>query len=342
MPSKPTKVFVDSDVLLFQAASAGEQVKYCYKDPEGNIIAEFNSAKDGKAWLDESEMMGCDIEFGYQGDLTELVREQYFVDKGFDECKKAWETAIDYMSKDLEQWNKGMKITYLISPATGLRNFRYDLATLHPYKGSRKDSRAPKYLEQLRSWVQSLPDVKSPKVRYEIDDVCLAYSQKNGENGLAVAVDKDVRTGVGCWVYHYGFMEEPEWSDPDTVGYLEYDGKKMSGLGYLFLLHQAVSGDQIDGYKGIPKFGAKKAYDLLSPYNNKPVSYMGEIIELCIEQYRKHFGDEHHYKHHETGEPITAKPYDLFLENLNMAYMVKSNKDSAEQSIMKYLGKDEV
>lgn len=339
---KPSKAFIDADVMLFQAASKGEQVVYTYHDSTGNEVARFNSAGAGKKWIEEVSTFGVDFEHGYEGDVKDLTRGQHFEDVGFEECKKAWEGSLKYLLEDINNFSEGIKHTILVSPASGLKNFRYDVGTLNPYKGNRKDTRLPKYLEETRKWVQGLSNVKSPRVRYEIDDVCLAYSQLNGEKGLAVAVDKDVRTASGCWVYHYGDMEEPEYSDPNTVGFLDWDGKKMRGLGYLFLFYQSCCGDIVDGYKGIPKFGPAKAFKLLKDYNNKPLIYMNEIISLCIKEYEKGFGKEYTYKSCLDDKEMIATPFDLFRENLNLAYMVKGDTDSAEKSVLKYLNKENV
>lgn len=341
-PKKPTVAFIDADVILYKAASSGEQVVYTYHDIDGEEVARFTSAEAGKKWLEEVEVFAVDFEFGYEGDIQDLTRQQHFEDKGFDKCKEAWENSIKYLLEDLNKFSEGIEYTILISPATGLKNFRYDVGTLHHYKGGRDKTRLPKYLEETRKWVQSLPNVKSPKVRYEIDDVCLAYAQLNKENGMAVAVDKDCRIAVGCWVYHYEDMDTPEFSEPDTVGFLDWDGKKMRGLGYLFLLYQALSGDSCDSYYGIPRFGPAKAYKLLKDYNNKPLTYMDEILKLCIKQYEKGFGEKYVYKSCLTGEEVEATPYDLFKENLTLAYMVKGDKDSVDKSVLKYLKKEDV
>lgn len=341
MPNKPTKAYIDSDVMLFQAASAGEKVNYVYYD--GSVpVARFESAKDGKNWLAEMELLGCDPEFGFGGDPDTLTRETEWVDVGFDECKEAWNSSFEFLEKDLLKWSPDIKITTLISPATGVENFRYAIADLKPYKGDRSKTRKPKYLEQTREYVQSLPNVKSPKSKLEIDDWCLAYAQRDGQDGLAVAIDKDVRTAKGCWVYHYGDMDEPEWSDDNTVGYVDWDGKKMRGLGYLFLLYQTCSGDSCDGYSGIPKFGAAKSFKLLSPYNNKPLSEMDQVLKACLVEYEKGFGKEYVYKSCLTGDNVTAAPYDLMKQNLSLAYMLKGSKDSAEKSVLKYLNREYV
>lgn len=344
MPKKPTKAFIDGDVILFTSASAGEQVVYTYKDKDDNEVARFNSADEGRKWIEETEAFGVDFQFGYDGDVLELVREQHFEDLGFDKCKDAWKTSTSYLEKDLKTFNKDITFNYYISAATGLRNFRYDLATIAKYKDNRSNTRKPKYLEELRAWCIEQDNVKAPKIKYEIDDMVNALAKKHGEDGLVISYDKDCQGISGAWFYMPDDYDEPVYSDPELVGKLTIDdyGKKVHGFGNLFWLWQCMASDTADNIKGCKGIGKKKAYDILKDYSEKPISYLPEVLAVVGKVFKKAYGDNYTYKHCYTGEEMTVGWYDVFKENLGLVMMLANQNDNVEKSILKYLDKEVV
>lgn len=322
-PQKPTHGFIDADMPLFMAASAGEQIWYVYKDEDGDEVARFDSAAKGKHWLGECEVFGVDMEFGYEGDLSALTRHTEYEIKDFKECTKAFESII-------KKWaaKAGVKeYTAYVSKGSGAENFRYAIATLHPYKEGRDGLRKPHHLEDLRKWCHSQPWCKKAVGLVEVDDITCAMAQRRGDKAVVIAGDKDAKQVVGTWYIIPDEMDEPVYSDPATVGYVEYNGKKAVGCGWLFLLEQTLEGDKADTYKGCTGIGDTKACDILSPFNHQPIEKLPEIVNIVAKVFEEKMGGEYTYINHHIGEKVIVSYKDVFIEMLKLAYMLKHKND---------------
>lgn len=340
MPKKPTKAFIDLDMLLFAAASAGEKVQYDYTDPSGKVVATFDSAEKGKRWLEEFKTFQADFEYNCECEPDELTRsDAYYVDKGVDECYKAFDSKLKTLLDDIKikDW-KGY-----VSAASGIENFRYSIATLFKYKGGRGKNRKPIHLEATRAYAVKNPNITAPKIAFEVDDLVNAMALRHGEDGMAYAQDKDVAGLSGAWFYCPTNYEEPVYSDPSVVGKLELreDGKVI-GWGTLFWLWQCLASDPVDNIKGCNKIGAKKAYEMLLPFSEKPRSELPEALKVVAKAFKKEYGEEYKYKHCYTGEDMLVSWYDVMKENLGLVMMLKDQNDSVEKSILKHLDKEYV
>lgn len=322
-PQEPTHAFIDADMPLFMAASAGEQIKYRYFH-EDELIAEFDSAAEGKNWIESIEIFGSDMEFGFEGDVEELERRTDYEIGDFRDCKKAFNNII----KDWAQQGGCEKYTAYVSKGSGAQNFRYDVATIKPYKTGRGDLRKPHYLEELRKYAHGLPHCKKTLGKIEVDDMVCAMAQRKGEQGVVVAGDKDARQVTGCWMIIADEMEEPIYSDPNTVGYLyENEKGKIMGHGWLFLLYQVLAGDKADTYGGCKGIGDKKALPILEPFNNNPISELPRVVNEVAKVFEKAYGNSYSYKNHHTGETVTVTWKEIMIEMINLAYMLKSKDD---------------
>lgn len=339
-PKNPTKVFIDLDVILFQAASAGEQVKYDYVNQDGEVVATFDSADKGKSWLEEFKAFSFDFEHGCEDDPETITRlDARYEDKGVEECYKAFDQALKGVLKEIgiDNWNG------YVSAASGLENFRYGVATLSKYKGERSKLRKPLYLEETRKYALQNPRIKAPKIAYEIDDYVNAMACKHGEDGMVYALDKDCQGITGAWFYCPTNYDHPIYSDPSIVGKLELRAdKKVIGWGTLFWLWQCLASDTADGIKGCKGIGAKKAYNILLPYSEAPREKLPDVLKVVAQTFRKAYGDEYEYKHCYTDEMVKVGWYDVMKENFTLVYMLKGKNDSAEKSILKYLDKEDL
>lgn len=318
--AKPVTAFLDLDSVLFSAASAAEQVIYIYINNEtGEEEARFEKAKDGKEWL---ELMSVVDD---AGDLYRRETEYEYRD-----VKEAYK-AFD---KEVERWVKAsecQKWTGYVSKNSGLPNFRHQLATLKPYKGSRSDTRKPYYLEHVRKYARKNPNIKTTIGAVETDDLVVARAEKLGQRGCVVSVDKDSRQVSGCWMLIIGEQDKPTFSSGKIVGRLRQKSKKkIVGMGYLFLLFQLLKGDSVDGIGGCKGVGDKGALEVLEPFSGKPLSELPNAIAAVCEEYKRVYGDEFKYKHHETKEEITATWKDILYENLRLLWMKRSKDDMAE------------
>lgn len=122
---------------------------------------------------------------------------------------------------------------------------------LPAYKAHRKDNAKPQVFWHLRAYAEDRYDARwFPTL--EADDVMGLYSTGNTIEGkrIIVSIDKDLQQIPG---YLYNPMHHE-------------DGIRLitEEAGDLFHLQQTITGDPQDGYKGIPKYGPKKAVKLLA------------------------------------------------------------------------------
>lgn len=321
---KPKYAYVDADMILFAAASIGEQVWYIYKDSKGKEVARFDNAKAGKDWLDLINDWGVDTIFGYEGDIDDLIRETEYEIKDFEDCKKAFK-------KGFKKWVKQSGCTNAvayISKGSGVENFRYKIATVKKYKGNRKDTHKPHYLEQLRKWAASQPYVKIARGSVEVDDVVCGLAQKKGKSACVAAGDKDSRGVTGCWFLIPDEMEKPVFSNPKIVGKIKKNEKgKVIGYGWLFWMHQTLTGDKADNYDGCKGIGDAKSYALLEPFSGVSSDHLDEVVSVVAEAYKKAYGKEYTYINHHTEQEVQASWKDIMIENLHLMYMRKTQND---------------
>jgi len=335
-PTKPEVAYIDNDVNLFKAANAGEKICYTYYD--GVIpVATFDSAAEGKRWLEEFEVFGCDPEFGYDGNPSTLVRETSYKDVGADKACDLYDLIMkDQIALIHSEVGSEIPIEIYVSPATSSKVFRHKIATLAVYKGKRT-TRKPKHLEAVRAHALKQPNTFAGTVGVEVDDEVQARAQRKGMRGLAVAGDKDIQTAVGCWILNTNQYKNIVYSDPSKVGHLEWDGKKVRGWGMLFLCFQSLGADKSDNILGVPKIGDKGAYDRLKEFSDLPFQAIYDVMDRVASCYEGYYGETHTYKHCTTGEELTKTWREIMAENMSLLYMLKNGKDSAEKSVMCYL-----
>lgn len=325
-PPQPKIVYMDLDAVLFAAASAGEQINYVAKTPEGEEVARFKSASEYKNWLATCEEFGIDMDFGFEGDFETLERHTEYEIKEFKECKKTFRSMVQTW---FERSGCEEMVGY-VSKASGEKNFRYAVATVQPYKGSRKESRKPHYLEELRKYVKGLPYMKTSRGSVEVDDVVCALAQRKGWRGCVMGVDKDARGSNNTHVFIPEEMEYPEFSSNKIVGRLYKSNKgKVQGLGTLFWLWQALAGDPVDKIPGCKGVGAEGAFKVLQEFDGVDVKYLPDAVKAVAEEFNKKYGTDYSYvyPHHETGEEIKATGMELFIEMSILVYMKKNQKD---------------
>lgn len=336
MPSKPEVTYADLDIALFISASSAEKIQYIYYDGDKEV-ARFGSAKAGKDWIEESEMMGCDIEFGFEGDFETLTREVEYIDLGVEKAYEVFDQLIDEYKK-----SAGTPVFKgYVSASTGAEVFRHKVATIKPYKGGRA-SRKPVHLEAVREYAINHHGFIQTKGSIETDDMTQALAQRADEKGQLLSLDKDSQTCVGCWLLNENYFDKPVFSDPTIVGWLEKSGDHVVGLGNLYLCYMGLVGDVVDAVVGVPRVGKAKAYELLREFSNKPADTLPDALSVVAKEYKKVYGDKHEYKHWKTGEKITRGWYEMMLEQFTLLYMLKGSNDDVEKSILVHLDREKV
>lgn len=178
---------------------------------------------------------------------------------------------------------------------TGRNNFRDSVATERTYKGGRLRDK-PYHYHNIRNYLMGLYGARVCD-GWEADDEITALMAGDSfaiarlteresakgrgspelpsgvESGLpkkvvCVSRDKDLRQAQG-WHYSYPCGNQPEipLMCVDPLGSLELnkDRTKIKGTGLKFFYAQTLVGDSTDNYGGLYRYGAVRAYDLLSP-----------------------------------------------------------------------------
>lgn len=154
----------------------------------------------------------------------------------------------------------------------GDKNFRFEIATIKPYKGNRVLPK-PVHLQACReyllnNWGAEIADNE------EADDACgIEFTEafERGLNPVLVHIDKDLDQHQG-WHFNYP-KNEFYW-----VG--EFEGKK-------WFYQQMLWGDSSDNIPGINGLGEKKSKKLLEHCTNEIECAM--VVEA---EYRKQYGDK--------------------------------------------------
>ena len=170
-----------------------------------------------------------------------------------------------------------------VSKATGVkatklyvgegRSFRAARATLLEYKGTRSNTLAPIYKEEVKEYLIKYHGAEVVR-DLEVDDVVIIEAQQKGN--LVVSVDKD---SMGCPVDLFNPMH-PEWGIMDCrgLGKLWWDTtgkqKKLRGIGRKWLYTQILTGDNVDNIK--PNAASSIEFGDVSAFN---------VIDVCMSDF---------------------------------------------------------
>lgn len=210
-------------------------------------------------------------------------------------------------------------------------SFRVEESTVLKYKGNRKDLIKPVHLEALTEYL--IGRWKAELVEgLEADDVCVIDCHKN--DNILVSVDKDY---YGCAV-NYLNMNSEKITACDTFGELTLNAKgDVKGYGRVFYYFQIASGDAIDNYKANSaseiKWANKSAYNAL-----KGCKTDEEAVAKLVEVYKMLYPEPKTIKGWR-GDDITVDWLYMLKENLNMARMMTSYKDSfySENDVLNWI-----
>ena len=181
---------------------------------------------------------------------------------------------------------------------TGKDNFRFDIATVKPYKGNRQTEK-PFYLESTRKYLQ----VRHNAIMVngmEADDALAITAKKLGyENTIIASRDKDLKQ-VPCTHFSWECYNQPQWG-PELVteiGDIEIEledkllksglpskaVKKISGTGLKWFYTQCITGDSTDNIPGLEGKGAALAYELLKDTTTE-IEMFQRVMQAYTEKY---------------------------------------------------------
>lgn len=143
---------------------------------------------------------------------------------------------------------------------TGKNNFRDTVAS--SYKHNRADVRRPEWITPIKEYMMSeLGAVLHQGM--EADDVVVYLKTKYPEEYILCAIDKDVLYQTQGTHFNYGKGESV------TVG--EFDALK-------FKYYQAIAGDRVDGYLGVPGYGDKRTKKALADCSDERELWVATLL----------------------------------------------------------------
>ena len=214
----------------------------------------------------------------------------------------SWDYVQEVLEERLQRIIHGSGATSSTLYLTEGHTFRYDIATVKPYKGTRKDVK-PWHYNNLSVYMK---DVLGAEVvtGIEADDAMAIEQVKNAkemsydandwfsddvrEPTIICTRDKDLRQVPG-WHYSWEMYNQPEWGPFFVDGErhdLELNEKrnKVKGTGLSFFYSQLITGDTVDNIPGLPGKGAVVAHDALNE--------CADQLECVKEMYEEHYGSE--------------------------------------------------
>ncbi len=193
-------------------------------------------------------------------------------------------------------------------------NFRKQL--LPTYKANRDYNEMYRYVSMLKNYTIQALEEDLRDVRYsdilEADDL-VGQAMRDIDNGIVVAIDKDLRQIKGA---HFNYYKDKVKDEDGNViidrvetesGVLFLPRREFRGWsyttaqeGYELLLKQLLVGDNSDNIKGANGIGAKRAEKLLDGKNN--FGMLRAVYEAYAIYHVKHEGADSY-------ETVTASKY---------------------------------
>jgi 5'-3' exonuclease len=151
---------------------------------------------------------------------------------------------------------------------TGKFNFRDQLATILPYKGTRPD-RKPKYYQEIRQYLVEWFDAEVIDGMEADDAITMAQWAATDKSTCIVTQDKDLKM---CPGWHYNWVKkEGFWVSPAEANTM--------------LFKQMLEGDRSDNIPGITGIGPAKVHKILDELGNDPVRWRSRVEQEYKRQY---------------------------------------------------------
>lgn len=169
---------------------------------------------------------------------------------------------LDLFVKWLQRISRTKEYIIIFS---GYHNFRYDV--LPTYKHNRADKAAPELRAELREYCEENHPVEW-RDNLEADDLLGIMSTSKPGRFCIATLDKDLDQIPG---WHLNWNKPPS----EQMYFVEPE----NGLRWLYM--QTLTGDSVDGYKGCPGIGPKKAAKALNACE------AGEEWDVIVNLYEK-------------------------------------------------------
>lgn len=200
------------------------------------------------------------------------------------------------------------KLGQVMIVLSGPENYRFDVATIRPYKGNRDPDHKPVHMHVMREYLKSrFGAVVSKGV--EADDVVAQIGTSNRGRIVMAGMDKDLWQVPGL---HYDFHRGQHFEISDEQGLCN-------------LYQQIMQGDSTDNIVGCYRMGETKAIALVEAVRES--AHTRAVLEErlyraaldCYEQSLEKFGDRCPYAH--------MAPEDALAETAHLVYLRRSRSD---------------
>lgn len=278
------RVLVDADPLVYSNGFAAEKrvymVTWIEVDPEHPDDQDYDTVHE--------------LEFKYKADYNEWRFDQGMDDKAYDELfdigraviPEPVENALHLVRTSLNNIKlavagaiaeQGDTITDFRLYLSGSENFRYDIATIKPYKGNRDPSHKPYWYKEIRQYMVETwgAEVVEP---WEADDMVAILQGEDPDGTLLCTIDKDLMMVPGMQ-YNYRTKEFAvvDWDEALVTFY-----------------RQLVSGDQTDNIGGVYKGGKAMANKLIKEGMSEQEMYDAALgaYQTSIDKYGDKAGED--------------------------------------------------
>lgn len=315
VPASIDSVFADGDPIAYAGACAAEKTYYKFVNKvTGKETEEFPSARDAANWLSDLDQLGY-------GDSSEWERISY---------KKTGSVAMA-IALTRSVLNDYRSIVPNASVFEGYLTERgvsksKDVAGLENRYQANRTAESPTHLDACRDWLVK-QGFKVLKGGFEADAIVISKAERQREKGLILSIDKDLQQAEGTFMVNMKDAKDKRvfcrTVDENGVGAVWYDKakKKWLGMGFRWLLLQAMSGDRSDGYFGLNGVGAVTAAELLGQYHTKE-----DLLKAMVEFYISKVGEEYTYTSWDE-QVITLPAHKLMEQHIWLAYQERSPND---------------
>lgn len=184
---------------------------------------------------------------------------------------------------------------------TGPGNFRFDIATIKPYKGGRVGLEKPYHWETVsRRLKEHWGAITLNGI--EADDWIAIRGTEEGLGYTACSRDKDIRQTTGCRHYSWPCGDNQPAVGPfeidglgEAIGVFRLSGKpdkpvktwKLTGNGEAFFWGQLLVGDSVDNIPGCKGVGPGAINGLFGACRTDE-----DYFKVCVYQYHRKYGDD--------------------------------------------------
>lgn len=173
---------------------------------------------------------------------------------------------------------------------TGPGNFRYDIATIQPYKGNRDKTAEPVWRRDVEKYL--LQDWNTERCTgYEADDRLAVEFTKSPHNSILCSQDKDFLQIENLRMYN--------WRDRKHITVTPEQGRRS-------FYRQMLTGDVIDNIPGVSGIGPAKADKLLGSITDERL-----LATVVYSAYQKGYG---------------PKAWEAYQENARLLWLIRTEE----------------